>query len=719
MKDFNDMSYFHTAERLVDGIVDPNDSKAFYRMVVNYYLCTVASMMRATIRTPHTRDQQVMMYCLNLAPSGYGKGRSTGIMENQVLNLFKNNFISYTMEAAALQNFPFEAARRAAKNGNQHLDEIDRVSTEYQAQGPMVYSFGDGSAAAIRQLRHKCLLANAGALNLKVDEIGRNFLKIQDAADIFLELFDGEAVIKILKQTNDSKRLEDIIGLTPANFLGFGEPKALYDGGATESKVIELLTTGFARRCFFGYETEPKPPTTLSAQELLDYKTQRQNNPFLSQFADHLASLSQSVPVGQVIDMPDSTALIFTEYEIMNQHRAATLPTNETLRKTEILGRDFKAMRLAGAYAFIDGSPIVTEDHAYAAIKLAEDSGDAFKRMMARPLPHEAIANYIVDAKRAVNKHHLTQDLEVYKGAKRERAELLDLAIAYAYTQNILIKKSFTSGIEHYTGEALEPTDLSNMIVSWSTDLAKDYKSESAPWTELHRMTNSPSLIHWASHRFKNGIRRDDNATPGFNMIVLDIDDGTPLAMAKELLKGYTALFNTTKHHGIEKNGQPACDRYRILLPISYTLKLNAQDYKAFCRNIFDWLPFKVDESVGQRNRKWESHNGTYEYTDGELLDPLPFIPNTTKNEEFRQQQIDMGNLDSLQRWFVQQTGDGNRNNMLHRFARMLIDGGADFAQIASQITELNDRLDSPLSDDELSATVLKTASSEIAKRIA
>ncbi len=130
MKDYEDMQYFHTAERLVDAIVDPNDSRDFYRIVVNYYLSCVASMMRATVVTPHADSQQVMMYAIPLAPSGVGKGRSTSIMENQVLDLFKHNFMSYTMESSALSHFQIEAARRRAKIG------IDRKAHKYRRAMP-------------------------------------------------------------------------------------------------------------------------------------------------------------------------------------------------------------------------------------------------------------------------------------------------------------------------------------------------------------------------------------------------------------------------------------------------------------------------------------------------------------------------------------------------------------------------------------------------------
>ena len=51
---------------------------------------------------------------------------------------------------------------------------------------------------------------------------------------------------------------------------------------------------------------------------------------------------------------------------------------------------------------------------------------------------------------------------------------------------------------------------------------------------------------------------------------------------------------------------------------------------------------------------------------------------------------------------------------MLLRFAMMLVDSGADFGQVASAVTDLNAKLDVPLDEDEISATILKTVSRKL-----
>ena len=99
--------------------------------------------------------------------------------------------------------------------------------------------------------------------------------------------------------------------------------------------------------------------------------------------------------------------------------------------------------------------------------------------------------------------------------------------------------------------------------------------------------------------------------------------------------------------------------------------------------NIIQSLPFEVDTQCNQRSRKWETNkNAVIEHTDGELFDILPFIPKTTKDEERQSHLKDQEHLDNLERWIINNTGDGNRNNMLLRYALVLLDSGLNQHQI-------------------------------------
>lgn len=256
----------------------------------------------------------------------------------------------------------------------------------------------------------------------------------------------------------------------------------------------------------------------------------------------------------------------------------------------------------------------------------------------------------------------------------------------------------------------MEETDLNKMIVSYSTDIVSDYQNETAPWDKLHKLTQANGM-HWVNHHLNGGYRNEDNANPGFNLVVVDVDGGVSLNTVRTLLKNYKYLIYTTKRHTDEEH------RFRIIFPTNYKLELDAKDFKEFMSNIFEWLPFEADTGTGQRARKWLSHDGHFEYNDGELLDVLPFIPKTSKNEDRKAQLNTQQSLDNLERWVMNNIGDGNRNNMLLRYAMVLVDAGHGFEGIRSRVMALNEKIADKLDESEILGTVMVTVGRTLATK--
>ena len=130
------------------------------------------------------------------------------------------------------------------------------------------------------------------------------------------------------------------------------------------------------------------------------------------------------------------------------------------------------------------------------------------------------------------------------------------------------------------------------------------------------------------------------------------------------------------------------------------------------------WLPFKIDESANQRSRKWETFDGgNYVYNmEGEVLDALPFIPKTSKNESYRQQFQKVESLDNLERWFATRFASGNRNNLMIKFALALVDNGHSIIEVNKMVHAFNEKMSSPLTKDEIDSTVLKSVAKRFQK---
>lgn len=704
MKTFEEMEFHPTTEKLVGILQDrtQRDDSLFFRIMVSYYFALAASQMRCNI-SYHGAEIPVNMYALNLAPSGYGKTMSSNLMEEEVLLLFRTRFLEETFPAMADDNLAKLAIKRANRKGTDPDDELSRVTKEFDATGEMVFSFDSGSSPAVKQLRHKLLMANAGSMNLIMDEVASNLSANQEAFATFIELYDkGLTKQKITKVGSDNKRSEEIIGKTPANLLMFGVPVRLLDGAKTEEDLMNMLEQGYARRCFFGYVRSAAKKKVRTPEQMYDDQASSTNDAIVGEMANRLENLADMINADKKLQITKATCILLNEYQLNCEARAEHFSDNQEIMRSEVQNRSFKVLKLAGAYAFIDDSASITDAHVYNAIKLAEESGDAFAQLLARDKPWVKLAKYFASAKHDVTQADMAADLPFYKGGVGAKAEMLSLAISYGYKNNIIIKKSFCDGIEFLRGETLKNTELTRMRIAYSTEITTDYMNEEVPFNDLHKLTQAPGM-HWVNHHLNGGYRNNENCHPGFNLLVLDVDGGTTLANAKSLLTGFKALYYTTKRHTEDAN------RFRILLPMNYELQMDDKDYTEFYKNVEAWLPFTVDPQCSSRSKKWMTNPGHFEYAEGEMFDVLPFIPKTSKNEARKVLLDSQSSMDNLERWVIGNTGDGNRNNMLLRYAMMLLDGGFNFDNILTRVTALNEKLPDKLSEIEVMTTIMKT----------
>jgi hypothetical protein len=718
MIDLTSIQHHPAMEEIVEVLCNKtqNTDKGFFRTEVAYFLGKMASSMRASVVTKDRGEIPVNIYALALASSGYGKGYSVNTMEQAFLGGFRKRFVEETLPTVADVNL-WKLGKEKAHRDKLPTDQegYDKVLAEYKRKGAYPFTFDSGTAPAVKQLRNKLLMAEAGSINLQIDEIGLNLLGNVEVLTLFLELYDqGMVKQKLTKNTNDNERDEEIDGKTPTNMLLFGTPSKLLDGGETEENFYSFLETGYARRCLFGWGIPGKKSFhTLSPTEIYHRLINPTNSSIVDKWAAHFASLADPIKFNWKMMVDDTVAIQLMGYKLWCEERAEKLSDHEEIQKAELMHRYFKALKLAGIYSFIDESSEVEMDHLSSAIKLVEESGDSFKLILNREKTYVKLAKYIATCGVEVTHADLHEALPFYKAGQAHRNEIMTLATAWGYKNHILVKKTFTDGIEFFKGETLEKTNLDEMILSYSNHWAYNFTppENPAPFDKLHLLTGEPDL-HWCNHLFKNEHRAEENVIPGFNCLVLDVDKGTPLITAMELLKDTKFFVHTTKRHTPEEN------RFRMVIPINYKLSLDADEYREFMNNVMDWLPFKIDEQANQRSRKWLTvQNSAYKYNhDGEVFDVLKFIPKTSKNEQYRAALKDIENLPNLERWFAQRIAVGNRNNNMLRYAMALVDSGMTFMEVEKAVYLFNEKLTQGLRKDELASTVMKSVAKRYVK---
>lgn len=704
-----------TYNPLVESIVEilrtktQNSNPTFFRLQANYFLSLVPSMLDIKVDTPITGEVPINMFAISVANSGSGKGFSTNLLEEQILGEFREHFMYEVFPKFAQSRLDLEAIKRAQYLGISQTEAEEKLNKEFKSYGAFKFSFSEATTPAIKQFRNKLILAKAGCVNLLIDEIGFNLDKNYEPLIAFLELYDkGLIKDKLTKNTETSTRYQELVGKTPTNLLMFGTPSKLLDGGAVEEKFFELLEAGYARRSFFASSTKSSTITEFTPEELYQRLTAVNQDAEIKRISGQMVRLCQAGLIGSVVTVPENVAIELLRYRIDCENRAQDIPEHKDVYRAELAHRYFKALKLAAAYTFLRGSLDMSIDDLHQAIRFAEDSGESLRQMLEREKPYERLAKFIgsLDGKE-VTQVDLTTNLPFYKGSVSAKNELMNMAIAYGYKNNILIKKTFRDGIELFTGESLKETDLSRIICAYSDDYAEGYENVEIDWKKDFDTLLPEGGFNWTNHHTKNGHRSEKDMEEGFNCVVLDVDGGISLQAVQNLLSDYEYIIHTTKRHQVPDEHGETKDRFRIILPTNYVLKLDAEEFKQFMENVAQWCPFELDEGTFQRSRKWACTAGTTIYKNsGQLFDVLPFIPRTSRESEYRKAQVSLQNLTALERWFASRMQDGSRNNTFAKYGFMLLDNGFTPDEILEKLYQLNDKIDNPLDESEIQSTV-------------
>jgi len=702
--------YFPVSEDIVDILVARTQSqnRHFFRILVAYYFSKVASMMRTNIQTKDRGDIPVNTYAINLMPSGAGKGFSTNIIEEQLISGFKEKFLQIVFPTQSAANIERLATIRARRDGIPDDLALSDLEKEFDSLGKLAFSFDSGTSPAVKQMRQKLLLASAGSMNLELDEVGSNITSNAEMLNTFLELYDvGKVKQKLTKNTAENKRSEEIDGKTPTNMMLFGTPTKLLDGSKVEDEFKQMLETGYARRMLFGYDAQINNVKQQSAEDLYEALTNNNVGATTKLIHDQIASLATLTKFNRVLDISKENTIHLLKYKIKCEEGASEMKAHQETLKAELSHRYYKALKLAGAYAFIDGSDEILLEHLDSAIQLVEDSGIHFNKIMTKEGSYVRLAKYIADIGKEVTQVDLIEELPFYKGTESQKKDMLSLAIAYGYKNNIIIKKTYVDDIEFLAGESLEETDLENVTLSYGTDITTGFEPVKVPFARLPELVSAEDY-HYTAHHFIDGYRTSDKAIPGFDLAIIDVDGGISLETAKSLLDDYTVLFATTKRHTDTKN------RFRVIFPLSHYLKLNAQDYSKFMENLFNWLPFESDTATKDIARKWMSHPGEYHFNKGQLLDATLFIPQTKKATEQANAILDAKGMDNMERWFCNRIEVGNRATMLVRYGFMLVDNNYPLDAIRYTLIQFNEKMRDPISQEEIDTKIMISISKKL-----
>lgn len=669
--------------RLLAGVDNEDDIKRYARLVSLYGVASIANSIRTEVVIPTDNETMpINLYGVGLAGSGISKSKTV-------------NYVTSWIE---------ECWRDIKELGNKRLEVIDPFQLEeindMTKDGVSVeYYYKSITDASLTKLIRILDIADYGSVNLIIDEfasvIGRDYELLSSSV---LEIFDRGRLSVNLRATSKVKRANNPI---PFCFLGFGSSHLLFESDtATEKLFMDLLLTGLARRSIF-----VNVKTTINKYTLdIDSDISKDIALVKNRFKEIVSNYDH-----KTLSLTDEAKELYRATEKDNIEQSALVSEYKAIQKIYCRNIYWLALKISGIYAVANLHTEVTKEDYLNALEVVNDSYNDLISTVNRKEKYEILVDYLLERGETESEYTLTKELPFYKEIKNKR-QFLELAKGYAYDNNITLQIQDKRNITFYNARGKVKTDLDKpLLFSYSEDMAEGYfTNETVVWRDFYKVLTADGICY-SAHSFKDGKRSNDTALTGFQLIILDIDGGVDLETAKILFSEYTYLIATTRNHQKEKKGKIE-DRFRIVLPMEYTLDLDAETYTQMMKNLFEDLPIEVDKLSDIGRMYFSSAESKYWYNDGVLFSADKYIPHTQEEDLYKKEGVKLSkkNINGISQWCIRNQS-GGRNNTLIKLALLLVDKGFTHDEAKEEIKRVNQQFDSPLSQSELERTIFKT----------
>jgi len=548
----------------------------------------------------------------------------------------------------------------------------------------------------------KCFV---GSLNIIHEEI-MDVIKDSNL-NVMKELYDGRLLGKVIKGNIN----ENIYGIISNMFI-FGSSIGLKRDSKTYETFIKAMNSGIYRRSFIYYEE----PREIKLNNLEPIKLN------LDYINETISNNKQNITTGMPYILEPTQETI--EYlELINQELIEfSSKYKDDERFSAEIGSFDKILKLAGLHSIYKNRNKIEYDDIYYAYNFYKRLRDTNKNLFNVEPQHKRIYKIIKANKKLTKSEILEKDI-FNRVTFNEDIKLVE-EICYRNNERLVVTGS---KIKFYSIEPMEKNNLNKIIVSTprvdKKEKTTEYNSFELPMFDseysIENLVKANTISNFCLVHFENGKRKKDNVISKINCIGIDIDFGS-LNETLDKLKDVCYLIYTTKSHRKEKNGVIS-DRFRILLPLSNIVEIEPDRYEILLDNICNALDLKMyDKNAKDISRLWfvNPNAEIYKNKDGNLFNPIPFMPDTVVSEkiesvgskfEINSNEEVNKRLNGFIRWIIGQTYQGNRNSNLLKLGLFAYDllGSKELAK--QLVLEVNQMINEPLEEREIRKTILKT----------
>ncbi len=317
------------------------------------------------------------------------------------------------------------------------------------------------------QMKHLAALENGklGAGYIQVSELGSELQSNKDIAENIVALAIGydSGYIPAKTVKDDTQQVEPIMNL-PFSGLMFGAPDNIIYDEVVKAKFREEFSTKLSRRSFFSFSNEKIKRRVFASTEAstefaratkaASFKAMENLEPYLTSLVDHTTTTPLVVE--------QSVEDLFDWYKNYNEWLSDDMDKQHHMSILHRQHMQWKALKLAGALAILDGSVTLTERHYIDAINFTEIfAGDleSFEIELSKE-PYELFCDYMISISTrgyANISIHKLRKMGFVKGNGAVQNKMLEL-IGLARSYDDVNTYEFAEGYIHFYEGVQEDT---------------------------------------------------------------------------------------------------------------------------------------------------------------------------------------------------------------------------------------------------------------------
>jgi hypothetical protein len=631
------------------------------------------------------------------------------------------------------------AIKKAETEGEELPDQYE-VYKKYMVPVPPVetsVTTGPGLVKLINDMEYHDLGSNSLYSGEFSDELSYNQDMIENIK-ILSELYD--LGIKEVTYTKGQEFRSGAVDGQPMSALLIGSPTYLLYDEATKRKFQIAFMSKLARRSWFCYSPEKIPEedfsnydnpiqAMLESKEAVESKA-KQARSMMKEGVEKITRYHMDKN-GVPITLDNDVFHLFEVYKRYNSELADSLPSRESTSALIRRHLQWKALKLAGAFAIMDMADTITSDHYIEAMQFCEllDKDMAIFEYDLNKSYYERFADYIrtqvtIDNKAEMSVHDIKKHGFLSNITKNKLQEMITLCAGYdkdgvysivgdstAVRYEPIIKTDVIS----ISFKPIDIKDLDKAVEEGNYDAIRESKNNISFATAYGYEvadTTFPELndllrgnFAYSSFQFQNGVRGKDNIIGSTKWIVFDVDDS--LLSAEEA----HFMLSDINHHIALSSDPNNYYKFRVLVELDSNVELSAIAWKHFSKIVSEDLAIKADPLP--QSQIFFSYAGrpVYSVLDAEPLVVRDYIMEAKEKEKSKENNIKLTNTSAKKALlqdptttfsflFEAKNGEGSRSMI--RAAYYAKDLGASLEETLELIQDANEYWEVPMESSRL-----------------